>query len=312
MRTFQGINPFQKKQQPTVRVQMPSGMGSTVSARGLTFEADPDGVLTLPRDIADELQNHLSAPAPRSQAGITDASADLQKIADIDARLAEIQIEKATYEAAVQRAEQMGASATGAETDVTDLQVKHKRSVVDMLLGLAKRADVDAIEAQRKKAVARAAEEATTRQLAALGMEELREQHIFPLDREAAELRKQRARCVARAIRASAEAAGHELRTAMRDFVRQFGVVQAHGELLLSIEKGVPLHETQAFGKFVGNCFRDLPAFAQLAAFADCGGGALDVALNPAMARAIGAQELVDVAVIEQQLRARFAEQGLL
>lgn len=312
MRTLQGINPF-KKQQPTVRVQIPSGIGSTISARGLTFEADADGMLTVPRDIADELQSHLTVPAaPRSQVG-TDAGAEFQKIAEIDARLAEIHAKKATYEEAVQRAEQqMGASATGSEAETAELQVQHRRTVAEMFLGLAKRADVDAIEKQRKAAAARAAEEATTRQLAALGVDELREQYIYPLDREAAELRTRRARCVARVIRSSAEASGHQLRTVMRDFARQFGVVMAHGELLLSIEKGRPLNETQAFGTFVGNIVRDLPAFSGLAAFSDCGGGALDIALNAAMQKATGAQELVDVAAIQQQLRSRFAEQGLL
>lgn len=45
-----------------VRMQIPPGGGSTISARGFTIEADADGCVEVPKDVADELKCHGFTP----------------------------------------------------------------------------------------------------------------------------------------------------------------------------------------------------------------------------------------------------------
>ena len=58
-------NPFQ---QSMVRMQIPAGMGRSISARGFTVEADADGCVTVPKDLAAELANHGLTKAPDAPA----------------------------------------------------------------------------------------------------------------------------------------------------------------------------------------------------------------------------------------------------
>ncbi len=62
-------NPFQ---QSMVRLQIPAGMGGSISVRGFTLEADADGCVEVPKDLSVELKCHgLTDPvvvdAPRKK-----------------------------------------------------------------------------------------------------------------------------------------------------------------------------------------------------------------------------------------------------
>lgn len=53
-------NPFKPEM---VKMQMPEGGGTAISARGFFLEADKDGIVEVPRDLVDELKSHgLSLP----------------------------------------------------------------------------------------------------------------------------------------------------------------------------------------------------------------------------------------------------------
>lgn len=296
------MNPFLQARQPTVRMQLPPGMSRSVSARGFTFEADTDGVLTVPRDVAAELQYVVSASgsAPSGRASFAE---EVEKIHVIDARLLELYAEKARFEAAVKRAEEMGAGSGGASVAaVQELQGKRRRTIVDVLLGRAKQADLDGLELQRKEADARLAEESYTRELAALGLAELREQHIFPLEREASELGAQRAIAVRRAIRSRAETAAVEYRSYMQACANSFGVLQAYASVLAELERvGTSREDTsvgkQSFHCFMGNTIRNLPACPELGAFK---GSAYEVQVS------------FDVADIRAQVRQLLTKDGLM
>jgi hypothetical protein len=291
--------------QQTVRLQLPPGIGRSVSARGFAFEADVDGVLTVPREVAAELEQHwAAAPAGTPSGSAHSYAEELKKIGAIDARLRELYAEKARFEVGVKRADEMGAGAGGASVAAAaeEFQVKRRRTIADMLLGLAKRADVDAIEAQRKQAEARLAEEAQTREMAALGVTELREQHIWPLEREAAELGVKRSLAVRRALRARAEAAAVEYRNFMHAQARAFGVVQAYAVLLADLERvGTGREDTQggrqSFDCFNGNQVGPLPVCPALEAFK---GSPFEITVP------------FDVAEIRAQVRQQLISDGLL
>ena len=52
-------NPFK---QSMVRLQLPPGMGSSVAARGFTVEADKEGCVEVPGDLANEFLAHGLKP----------------------------------------------------------------------------------------------------------------------------------------------------------------------------------------------------------------------------------------------------------
>lgn len=54
-------NPFQ---QTMVRMQLPAGASRSVSVRGFTVEAEADGCVTVPKDVAAELASHGMTVAP--------------------------------------------------------------------------------------------------------------------------------------------------------------------------------------------------------------------------------------------------------
>jgi hypothetical protein len=53
-------NPFQ---QSMVKLQIPAGMGSSISARGFTLDADADGCVEVPVELAAEFKAHGLVPA---------------------------------------------------------------------------------------------------------------------------------------------------------------------------------------------------------------------------------------------------------
>lgn len=55
-------NPFEQTME---RMQLPPGHGTSISARGYTLEADADGCVEVPKDVAQELRSHGLVPAPR-------------------------------------------------------------------------------------------------------------------------------------------------------------------------------------------------------------------------------------------------------
>lgn len=57
------MNPFT---QSMVKLQLPEGAGSTISAGGFQLEADADGCVEVPQKIAAELRQHgLKDPQPK-------------------------------------------------------------------------------------------------------------------------------------------------------------------------------------------------------------------------------------------------------
>lgn len=52
-------NPFA---QTMVRMQLPPGMGASISARGFEVEADADHCVTVPKDVAEDLKAHGLTP----------------------------------------------------------------------------------------------------------------------------------------------------------------------------------------------------------------------------------------------------------
>lgn len=59
-------NPFQTSM---VRLQLPAGMGTTVSARGFTVEADADRCVLVPGELASEFMSHGLTEASDDQGG---------------------------------------------------------------------------------------------------------------------------------------------------------------------------------------------------------------------------------------------------
>ena len=60
-------NPFQ---QTMVRMQVPPGMGSSISVRGFTVDADADGCVDVPKEVVDELAQHGLVRAPKAPAAL--------------------------------------------------------------------------------------------------------------------------------------------------------------------------------------------------------------------------------------------------
>jgi hypothetical protein len=53
------MNPFQ---QSMVRMRLPEGMGGTISVRGFTMDADDEGCVMVPQDVAADLVSHGLTP----------------------------------------------------------------------------------------------------------------------------------------------------------------------------------------------------------------------------------------------------------
>lgn len=279
-----------------VRIPLPADMGDTLSAGGQLYTADADGVVTLPRDVADALGAHLLQPdaAPVME----DVAALAALIKAIDQQIAASLGEYRQLETAEARAcDRLGVAADPGP-DVGELTARHKRTLGDFILGLTKRADVDAVEAQRQKAAARATEQARARELAALGVADLRARRE-PIQKQIAELEERRGVLRKKAIRASAEQAGIELRAAAVEFAARFAAVQAFALIL----------RDDSLRPYSGGI--ELPAFPQLKAFEDCHGPLLILTPEPAAVRAGRAHEFVDLAAARAEVQQRLAAQGI-
>ena len=69
-------NPFQ---QTMVRLQVPAGMGTSISVRGFTVEADDDRCVEVPKDVVAELKAHGLTEAPVADAPADAAAAPKKK-----------------------------------------------------------------------------------------------------------------------------------------------------------------------------------------------------------------------------------------
>jgi len=294
------MNPFQSRQPAPVRMQrlqLPPGMGRQISVRGFTFTADDEGFVTLPKDVAAEFTGHLPAPGTASTGGEI-FTVEVGKITEIDAQLQSVRAEQATIKAAIARAEALlTATDGGAATEVEQLQSKRRQTVADFFRGLAKRSDVDEIDTESLKAQTRVAEDSRTRELARLGVSELQDRHLWPLQHQEAELLERRKGLALRAIAALADGAARDYRKAACEMARTLAVLRAH-----VLELGVDVR---------GDVIRDLPAFNRLDTFKDCPHAELVIALTP-RARQEGAHEYIDAAAIRAEVREGFAKAGLL
>lgn len=264
------MNPFQSRQPATVRMQLPPGYGRQVSARGLTFEADESGHVTVPSDVAAELKAHIPEVV-RAPMADTEYRAE---IARINGQLAANDKARRVLQDARQRASCMVNAPAVAAGEVAALDVRRRNVVADWILGIGKKADVDANEAERKRAAARAADEDHARELGRLSVDELNAR-IEPHDQAEGALKAQRGLAARRAIRARAETAAREYRDFMNAAARAFGVLQAHAAVLADLERIGTNREDiaggrQSFDCFQGNWVGPLPACPALEAFKGC------------------------------------------
>lgn len=65
-------NPFEQTME---RMQIPPGCGTSISARGFTLEADADGCVEVPKDVAQDLRAHGLIPVQR----VTEKAAPAKK-----------------------------------------------------------------------------------------------------------------------------------------------------------------------------------------------------------------------------------------
>jgi hypothetical protein len=280
--------------QPLVRVTLPPSMGRTVSLRGQTFEADPDGVLSLPADLAAELQSHIPSEPDAPIAALPEFAA---RIKDLRAAIASEQAKKGELEAAVRLAgERLG---TGdAVPSAEDLTRKQRRTVADFVLGRAKRAEVDAIEAEALQAQRQRDQQARTRELAALATSELHER-IRVHDDKIALLSTELSDLVNGAIRVHADHLGAALRSQARKYLDLFAQVQWCSQLLAKTP--------HAFAPWPDATI-DLPVLAQ----SDCGPGApLRATTSPLTMRAGGAHEFIDLADARAAVQQQLAKAGI-
>ncbi len=294
---LRAASPFLSRAEPTVRVPLPAGKGTSVSVGGETYDADADGMLTVPRSVQAELQSHLSAATEAETTGGDDYAQQLSQIAQLDAQREEVLTHREAILAAIKRARAMLATDSGAAAEVATLQVKRSQTVADFFRGLVKRSDIDSIDAQRRKAQARAAEEEQARELAELGVTELQEMHLWPLERRDAELLEQRRQAAQRAIGALANVAAQQYRDSAIEMARKFAVMRAH-----ALELGFDVR---------GDMIRELPAFNRLDAFKDCPAAELHIALTT-RGKKDGAHEFVDADEIHKQVRQQLTSDGLM
>jgi uncharacterized small protein (DUF1192 family) len=277
--------------QPIVRVTLPPSMGRTVSLRGRTFEADAEGVLSLPADLARELQDHIPTQVEAPVSALPELAA---RIKGLQAEIATEQKKRGELETAVGIAgERLGAA--DAAPSVEDVSQKQRRTVADYVLGLVKRADVDAIEAEARKAQRQRDDQARARELAALAITELHAR-IRVHDEKIAQLSGELSELTNRAIRVHSDERAVALRALAREYLTLFGQVQWCAQLLAKTP--------QAFAPWPDSTI-DLPVLAQ----ADCAPGApLRATLNHLTMRAGGAHEFIDLAearaAVQQQLAA--------
>lgn len=126
-------------------------------------------------------------------------------------------------------------------------------------------------------------------------------------------IQAERSLAVQRLLRQQAERAGRTYRTALVGAARALAVVQAHALQLQALEpRGTGAGSRQGFAAFSGGLLEGLPAFRELQAFADCPGGVLSIALSPIAARRTGAQEVVDLVAVQQELAAQLSADGVL
>ena len=287
----------------TVRIQLPSDMGNSITAGGFTFEADEAGIIEVPADLQAAIAAHL----PKATTSVREA----ENVKAIEQLIAENSETRATLEAARAQAYKLAGTQGTAAVELKELQAKKRTLVGDFFLGLRKRAEVEAGDVQRDKAAAKALEEQQARELGAMGVDALNER-IVPLDQELAALRTRRSLAVRRTIRASAERAAQAYRAAAVEMATKFNVLAAHGALLDGLERpGSSRADVEggqcSFGTFDGGAIGPFPAFPHLAEFADCGWQ-----FSVELSRRPGGPKHLNQAEVLALVRQGFIEQGLL
>lgn len=171
-------------------------------------------------------------------------------LASIDASLAALELRKAPILAAIEKADDLALPPPPATRDAEGEQ---RRSVVAWMLGLADRAAVDkAADAADREAKKRAAHRQAVereRELARLGIEELRKL-LAPIEAEADELRERRAAVVAGILDAEVHDAAVAYREAMVAAASAYTRLCALGER--AMEAGGSRHLFPAFSQIVG------------------------------------------------------------
>lgn len=267
-----GFNPFRRRTQPTVRVQLPTSMGRSISVGGLEFAADDEGFVSMPENMAAELEAHL--PKEPISTGMH-ASVELASIAKIDGEIRELTTQKLALEAARAAAYAMKDASSDATAELAELAEKKRGTAAGFFFGTHRREDLAEIEQQRSKAAARAEKDRQSRELGALGVDAINSR-IEPIDQSLLALQAARSLAVRRAVRARAEKAAHEYLDHMQATARAFGVVDAYGQVLAQLERvGTGREDTaggrQSFGFYNWREIGPLPGFPALEAFAGRG-----------------------------------------
>lgn len=280
--------------QPLVRLQLPPGMGRSISVRGVTVEADADGYVEVPADAANEVRAHL--PASDVETPTRDLKVLASKIKDLRSRIAAEVGRRDELRAAWNSAEQkFGVDAAPA---VEPVPRKLRQAVADFLTGTAKAADITAVEAEARAVASTQAAQAKARELAALGRAEL-EERIVPIERTIADLELQLGDVTNHAIRLHADLKAEALRAAAREYLRLFGQVQWSAALLAKTP--------QAFQAWP-EATLDVPIIGQ----ADCpNAGPLRATLNPLTMRAGGAHEYIDLEAARAAVQQQLADAGI-
>jgi hypothetical protein len=251
-------SPFGRKQaapQPSGamrKVRLRTGMGDTVTVGGVLFTAE-DGVLTVPEDVAKELEaSHLPAEGPLLPA---DVAAIAARIAELRGQRDEAGSRIAEIQAAMALADQ--------RFGVSDAPIPHPEkslgaALADWLMGTGKRTDVESLRKQAADAEALQRSQNKAREEAHEARAELQarinvieRESVAPLD---AEIR----RLATWALRVHAEAAARRLRDAADFYAKTFAEVQVHETMLRATE--------HRFGGYSGGVI-ELPVFLELEAF---------------------------------------------
>lgn len=156
---------------------------------------------------------------------------------------------------------------TTAADKSADLTAKRKRTIADMLLGLTRRANVDAVDAEIREAQQQREQALRDQELAQLGEAEINER-MKPVVQQVGPLQRRRQVLVRRAIREQAEQAGQRYRDAIEAMGRAYAECEVYGAYLRQLEETQGTEGgRQSFGFGSGPRRFTVAAFPELRAF---------------------------------------------
>lgn len=231
----------------------------------------------------------------------------LAEIKTLDQQLAQLDKENRQFVEALGRARGMRATAADQSASLT---AKRKRTIADMLLGLTRRASVDAVDAEIREAQQQREQAQRDQELAQLGEAEINER-MQPVVQQIGPLRRHRQVLVRRAIREQAEAAGKRYREAIEAMGRAYAECEVYSAYLRQLEEVQGTDGgRQSFGFGLGPRRFNVAAFPELRAFSG-----LPLAQQSVVFRdfdqSTKTEIFIDAREIEQRVADRLASLGL-